>query len=248
MSHALEVRGATVDLDGRRVLEDVSFEVARGEFACLCGPNGGGKTTFLKAALGLVPLSAGSIEVLGDSPAAARARVGYLPQAKAFNPTFPARVVDVITANRRGVWPLRVSAADRERARATLARVGGEHLLDSLLRGLSGGELQRVDLARALVNEPLLLLLDEPTAGVDARGRAEFLDTLAGVAAREDLAAVLVTHNAATVRRLARRVVYLDGRVQAWGEPAAVLDREWGHAAFSGHDHADEMGLLCEDD
>jgi ABC-type Mn2+/Zn2+ transport system ATPase subunit len=129
-----------------------------------------------------------------------------------------------------------------------LARVGGEHLLDSPLRGLSGGEMQRVYLARALVNEPLLLLLDEPTAGVDARGRAEFLDLLAGVAAREDLAAVLVTHNAATVRRLARRVVYLDGRVRAWGEPKAVLDHEWGWAAFSGHDHADEVGPLCEDD
>jgi len=248
MSHALLARGVTVDLDGRRVLEEVTFEVERGEFACLCGPNGGGKTTFLKAALGLLPLAAGKIEVLGDPPEAARPRVGYLPQAKAFNPTFPARVVDVITANRRGVWPLRVSGADRERARATLARVGGEHLVDSLLRGLSGGELQRVYLARAVVNEPLLLLLDEPTAGVDARGRAEFLDVLAGVAAREDLAAVLVTHNAATVRRLARRVVYLDGRVQAWGEPAAVLDREWGRAAFSGQDHADQVGPFCEDD
>lgn len=248
MSHALEARGATVELDGRRVLEDVTFEVERGEFSCLCGPNGGGKTTFLKAALGLVSLSAGTIEVLGAAPAAARSRVGYLPQAKAFNPTFPARVVDVIVASRRGAWPLRVGAAEREHASALLAQVGGGHLLDSPLRGLSGGELQRVYLARALVNEPLLLLLDEPTAGVDARGRAEFLDLLAGVAGREGLAAVLVTHNAATVRRLARRVVYLDGRVRAWGEPAAVLDREWGRAAFSGHDHADQVGPLCEDD
>lgn len=248
MSRALEARGATVQLDGRRVLDDVTFEVERGEFACLCGPNGGGKTTFLKAALGLLPLSSGRIEVLGDPPEAARPRVGYLPQVKAFNPTFPARVVDVVAANRRGAWPLRVSGAERERALRTLSRVGGEHLVDSLLRGLSGGELQRVYLARALVNEPLLLLLDEPTAGVDARGRAEFLDLLAEVAAREDLAAVLVTHNAATVRRLARRVVYLDGRVRAWGEPAAVLDREWGQAAFSGRDHADAVGPFCEDD
>jgi ABC-type Mn2+/Zn2+ transport system ATPase subunit len=248
MIPALAARGVTVQLDGRRVLEDVSFEVERGEFACLCGPNGGGKTTFLKAALGLVPLAAGKIEVLGDPPEMARRRVGYLPQVKAFNPTFPARVVDMVAANRRGAWPVRVSGADREWTRATLARVGGEHLLDSLLRGLSGGELQRVYLARALVNEPLLLLLDEPTAGVDARGRAEFLDLLAGVAARQDLAAVLVTHNAATVRRLARRVVYLDGRVRAWGEPATVIDREWGRAAFSGYDHTDEVGPFCEDD
>jgi ABC-type Mn2+/Zn2+ transport system ATPase subunit len=248
VSPALRAQGVVVELGGRRVLDDVTFEVARGEFACLCGPNGGGKTTFLKAALGLVPLAAGSIEVLGARPGASASAVGYLPQAKAFNPTFPARVVDVIVANRRGAWPVRVGAADRERARAALARVGGEGLLDAVLRGLSGGEMQRAYLARALVNEPALLLLDEPTAGVDARGRGEFLDLRAGVAARQDLAAVLVTHNAAAVRRLAHRVVYLDTRVKAWGTPAEVLDREWDRAAFSGHDHDAPPAPLCEDE
>jgi zinc transport system ATP-binding protein len=83
---------------------------------------------------------------------------------------------------------------------------------------------------------------------VDARGRGEFLDLLAGVAAREDLAAVLVTHNAAAVRRLAHRVVYLDARVKAWGTPAEVLDRTWDRAAFSGHDHDAPPAPLCEDE
>jgi ABC-type Mn2+/Zn2+ transport system ATPase subunit len=233
MSPALRSRGATVVIGGRRVLDDVSFEVARGELACLCGPNGGGKTTFLKAALGLVPLAAGEIEVLGARPGAAASAVGYLPQAKGFNAAFPAHVADVIVANRRGAWPVRVRAADREAARAALGRVGGEPLL--------------VYLARALVNEPALLLLDEPTAGVDARGRAEFLDLLAGLAARGDFAAVLVTHNAAAVRRLAKRVVYLDGRVRAWGAPAEVLDRDWGRTAFSGRDHEGAPASPCED-
>ena len=248
MSEALRVRGATVAIGGRRILDDVTFDVARGELACLCGPNGGGKTTLLKAALGLVPLSAGEIEVLGARPGRAGRTVGYLPQAKAFNPMFPAHVVDVIVANRRGAWPVRVGGADREAARAALARVGGEPLLDAPLRGLSGGELQRVYLARALVNEPALLLLDEPTAGVDARGRAEFLDLLAGLAARGDLAAVLVTHNAAAVRRLAKRVVYLDGRVRAWGAPAEGLDRDWDRAAFTGQDHDAPPVTPCEDE
>ncbi len=248
MSEALRARGATVEIGGRRILDDVTFDVARGELACLCGPNGGGKTTFLKAALGLVPLSAGEIEVLGARPGASGSAVGYLPQAKAFNPAFPAHVVDVIVANRRGAWPVRVGTAEREAARGALARVGGEPLLDARLRGLSGGELQRVYLARALVNEPALLLLDEPTAGVDARGRAEFLDLLAGLASRGDLAAVLVTHNAAAVRRLAKRVVYLDGRVRAWGAPAEVLDRDWDRAAFSGRDHDSPPVTPCEDE
>jgi len=248
VSDALRLSGVSVDVAGRRVLDEVAFEVGRGEFCCLCGPNGGGKTTLLKAALGLVPLAAGTIEVLGRTPVQARRQVGYLPQAKGFNPGFPARAIEMILANHSGAWPLRISSADRELARRALARVGGERLLDAPLRGLSGGETQRVFLARAVVNEPALLLLDEPTAGVDARGRGEFLDLLAGVAERDDLAAVLVTHNAAAARRLADRVVYLDGRVQAWGPPADVLDREWARGAFAGHDHDAPASLLCEDE
>ncbi len=248
MSDALRLRGLRVEIDGRRVLDEVSFEVQTGEFCGLCGPNGGGKTTLLKAALGLVTPVAGDIAVLGRPPREARRQVGYLPQAKVFNPGFPARSVELILANQRGAWPLRVSAAERERARLALARVGGERLLEAPLRGLSGGELQRVFLARALVNEPALLLLDEPPAGVDARGRGEFLELLAGVAARDDLSAVLVTHNAAAVRRLADRVVYLDGRVLAWGKPAEVLDREWGQRAFLGQDHDSAASRSCEDE
>jgi zinc transport system ATP-binding protein len=248
VSAALVVDAVDVTAGGRRVLENVSFAVERGEFCCLCGPNGGGKTTLLKAALGLVPLDSGRIEVLGQAPARARSRVGYLPQAKGFNPGFPARAVEAIVANRRGAWPLRVTADEREQARAVLARVGGERLLDAPLTGLSGGEMQRVFLARAIVNDPALLLLDEPTAGVDARGRAEFLELLALVAEREDVAAVLVTHNATAGRRLADRVVYLDGQVRAWGPPGEVLDRDWEPRAFHGHDHEAPPDVLCEDE
>jgi ABC-type Mn2+/Zn2+ transport system ATPase subunit len=248
LSDALRLRSVCVVVGGRRVLDEVSFEVGRGEFCCLCGPNGGGKTTLLKATLGLVPLASGTIEVLGRPPGQSRREVGYLPQAKGFNPGFPARVIEMILANHRGVWPLRIRPADRERARAALARVGGERLLEAPLRGLSGGEMQRAFLARAVVNEPALLLLDEPTAGVDAQGRGEFLDLLARVAARDDLAAVLVTHNAAAARRLASRVVYLDGRVLAWGSPAEVLDREWTKRGHGADEPESPHSLLCEDD
>ena len=247
MSAALVARDVVVELGGRRVLDGVSFEVGAGEFAALCGPNGGGKTTLLRAALGLVPLAGGSIELLGAPAGTASAGVGYLPQAKPVSTSFPARVVDVIAAARRSSWPFFVSAEEREHARSVLAAVGGERLLDAPLRGLSGGELQRVFLARALSSEPKLLLLDEPTAGVDEKGRAEFLELLDGLARRSDLAAVLVTHSAEAVRRLAERVVYLDRSVRAWGPPGEVLEREWAKgSAFGGHDHETAAGARCE--
>lgn len=245
MSAALRVREAAVAIAGKLVVQDVSFEVARGEFVCLVGPNGGGKTTLLKAVLGLLPLRAGAIEVLGLPPGKGRRTVGYLPQSKGFAQSFPATVAELIVANRHGAWPRRLGAADREQARAVLARVGGEKLLDRPLRGLSGGEMQRAFLARALVNDPELLLLDEPTAGVDTRGRAEFLDLLAEVAGRHDLAAVLVTHNEAAVRRLADRVVCLNQRVLASGPPEEVLGQA-DHRGFVGADHD---GLaVCEEE
>ncbi len=249
MSTAIEARHLRVVRGDRRVLEDVSLEVLAGEFVCVCGPNGGGKTTFLKAALGLLPVSAGSLRVFGESPEAARRFVGYLPQRKGFAPDFPARVVELVVAGRLGAWPVRVKPAEREWALRLLTRVGGQALADQRLAGLSGGEMQRAFLARALANEPRLLLLDEPTAGVDAAGRAEFLDLLAEVASQGDLTAVLVTHNLAAVRRLADRVAYIDGTLKAFGAPDEVLAAASGEGrAFAGLDHAEHgSATVCEE-
>lgn len=232
----LDVRGVTVELGGRRILDDVTFFIPRGEFLCLSGPNGAGKSTLLKTVLGLLPPSAGTIEVVGKRPGQAPRDVGYVPQRKTFDRDFPATVVELIVANDRGAWPIRVSRAERERALHTLKRVGGEKLVDRDLAGLSGGETQRAFLARALVTEPKLVILDEPTAGVDARGRAEFLELLAEISASDVLAAILVTHNLAAVSRTAERILYLDGRVIAWGLPGEILGKE-RFAALSASDH-----------
>lgn len=249
MTEAILARHLSVERGGQRVLRDVSFSVGVGEFVCLCGPNGGGKTTFLKATLGLLAPSAGTLLVFGEPPLAARRLVGYLPQRKGFAQDFPATVVELVVAGRRGAWPLRVKRDEREWALSLLARVGGEALADRPVAGLSGGETQRAFLARALANDPRLLLLDEPTAGVDAAGRLEFLDLLAEVASRRDLTAVLVTHNLAAVRRLAHRVAYVDGELLGFGTPDEVLaaagdDRH----AFAGLDHAEHSAAaVCEE-
>jgi ABC-type Mn2+/Zn2+ transport system ATPase subunit len=235
LPHVLDVEAVTVTLGGKTILSDVSFWIPRGEFVCLCGPNGSGKTTLLKAILGLLPTAAGTIRTRGT--------IGYVPQRKTFARDFPATSVELIVANLRKSWPIRVGHAERDRARAVLERVGGGGLVDRPLASLSGGETQRVFLARALVTEPSLLVLDEPTAGVDVQGRAEFLDLLGEISASDELAAILVTHNLAAVSRTAERIVYLEsGRVIAWGLPHELLGQESLKAlAFRTRDHTSPM-------
>ena len=238
--HVLDIEGATIEIRQRRILDDVSFWVPKGEFLCLVGPNGAGKTTLLKAIMGLLPLTRGTIRIAGQEIALARHRVGYVPQRKAFDRDFPARAIDLIVAALRGKWPVRITPDERERARGVLAKLGGEALLDKPLAALSGGETQRVFIARALVNDPSLIILDEPTAGVDVRGRGELLELLTEISRSDELAAILVTHNLAAVAQTAERIVYLEaGRLLSWGLPHELLGRESFGAlgAFLGHDH-----------
>jgi zinc transport system ATP-binding protein len=229
----LDVEGVTVEFEGKRVLDDVSFFIPRGEFVCLCGPNGAGKSTLLKTILGLIEPTSGTIEVMGKPPGKAGRAIGYVPQRKTFDRDFPATALELIVANLRGGWPLFVRKEERDKARSALRRVGGEKLVDKALADLSGGETQRVFLARALVTDPALIVLDEPTAGVDVAGRSELLEIMEAISASEELSAILVTHNIAAVSRTAERIVYLDKRVIAWGLPNELIGKERFTALFA---------------
>ena len=214
---ALDVRGVSVSFGKRSVLHDVSFHVPVGEFLCLSGPNGAGKSTLLKCILGLLEPTRGRIVIGGLPVNEGRRKVGYVPQRKAFDRDFPATPLDVIVANLRGRWPLFVSKTEREAAMAALERCGAGKLANRQMSDLSGGEAQRVFLARALATKPELLILDEPPAGVDVGGRAAIVDLMAEISASETMAAVLVTHNLQAIARCAERVIYLERTVRAWG-------------------------------
>lgn len=213
----LHLVDVTKTFGGRRVLDRVTLHVPIGEFLCLCGPNGAGKSTLLKIILGLLKPDSGEVRVVGETPKLGRRRIGYVPQRKGFERDFPATPLEVVVAALRGAWPLFIRADEREKAMAALERTGAARLANSQIANLSGGETQRVFLARALVTEPALLVLDEPTAGVDVMGRAAIIDLLAEISSSEHLAAILVTHNLLAVERCAERVVYLEHRVRAWG-------------------------------
>jgi ABC-type Mn2+/Zn2+ transport system ATPase subunit len=213
----LEVIGVTKRFGEKLVLDDVTFHVPVGEFLCLCGPNGAGKSTLLKVILGLVVPDKGQVRIAGLPAREGRSKIGYVPQRKAFDRDFPATPLEVIVANVRGRWPLRITNAERELAMSMLAKTGAASLANAQMRDLSGGETQRVFLARALSTKPDLLILDEPTAGVDVGGRAAIIDLMAEISASDSIAAILVTHNLQAVARCAERVVYLERTVKAWG-------------------------------
>ena len=234
-----------IDIGGRRLLSDINLHVVKGEFMCLLGPNGAGKSTLLKTFLGFHKPASGTIRIFGKKPKRARPLLGYVPQLKSFDRTFPATAVELIVASLRGSWPVRIKKHERERAMAALERVKGSKLADKPLRGLSGGETQRVFLARALVTDPQLLLLDEPAAGVDARGREDLYDLLHDIAECDKLAAVMVTHCVVAIGRTAEKIAYIDGTVQAFGLPSEVLGDQNLLARISGPQPAD--GGICDD-
>jgi zinc transport system ATP-binding protein len=205
---------------GRHVLEAVSFSLEEGAFVSVVGPNGGGKTTLLKLLLGLLEPDRGRIRVLGETPVQARSRIGYMPQHATVDPRFPVHVLDVVSMGLLGPRPRLGghSAADRAAARAALARVGLDGLERRPFSNLSGGQRQRALIARALVSDPELLLLDEPEAGLD---RKQDLYDLLGELNR-DATVVVVSHDLGLVSHLVETVVCVRGRVEV--HPTAALD------------------------
>ncbi len=234
----LDIVNVSKRFHDKHVLEHVTFHVPVGEFLCLCGPNGAGKSTLLKIILGLVQPDEGMIKIGGLPADKGRSKIGYVPQRKAFDRDFPASPIEVIVANLRGRWPLRITSEERDIAMAMLARTGATKLAHAQMRDLSGGETQRVFLARALSTKPDLLILDEPTAGVDVGGRAAIVDLMAEISESDSIAAILVTHNLQAIARCAERVVYLERAVKAWGLWSELsAERELTAIQIGGGDH-----------
>ncbi|HEU4347940.1 MAG TPA: metal ABC transporter ATP-binding protein [Actinoplanes sp.] len=237
MSNVISVRHAAVSYGGREVLEDVSLDLSPGEVVAVLGANGSGKSTLIRAVLGLVPLARGEAELFGVPRRRFRewSRVGYVPQRIGAGGGVPATVGEVVAAGRlarRGVFGL-PRRADRAAVRTALADVGLSDRIGDPVATLSGGQQQRTLIARALAGEPDLLILDEPTAGVDAASQEAFARTLRGFQRRGGTV-LLVAHELGPLRPLIdRAVVVHQGRIVHEGDVPAPA----GHHAEPGHDH-----------
>ena len=237
---ALHVHRVSVRFGDALVLDGVDFDLDAGHFLAIVGPNGAGKSTLVKVVLDLVKPDRGHAAVFGADAGVAPERIGYVPQLKTFDRTFPATAVELVASGVRRRWPLRVRRAERERAVAALADVGAEHLADRRLARLSGGELQRAYLARALVRRPDLVLLDEPATGVDFLAEHDLYDLLERYQARTGATVAMVTHDLAAARYHASRVLVLNRKLHGFGLPEDVLCEPCLKEAFGhvGHHHA----------
>ena len=220
----LEVDAVSFSYGRQPVLDCVSFTIAPGEFVALAGPNGSGKTTLVRVLLDLAKPSAGEVRLFGSAPSKLRARwrVGYVPQRSMVPEQFPVTVHEIVASGRlakRG-WARRLGPGDQTEVDHALAAVGLSDLAEARLSQLSGGQQQRCFIARALVNRPDLLVLDEPVAGVDAESQERFRDSLVHMVREHGTAVLLVSHELGAVADDLDRIILLRaGKVIFDGSP-----------------------------
>ncbi len=231
-------------------LEDINLEILDNSFTAVLGPNGGGKTTFLKIILGLIKPSSGQILIKGKKPSElANKTIGYVPQIKTLDRTFPALSIELVISGLRGNWPSKMKTEEINKALFSLKQVGAEHLANRSLSELSGGELQRIFLARSFVREPDLLLLDEPATGVDAVGESDIYNIIGDYKAKTNATIIMVTHDWEAAYHHASKVLLLNRSQICFNEPDIAFKEENLRKAFShiGHSHTMVFGVKNHD-
>jgi zinc transport system ATP-binding protein len=235
----LEAKGISFAYDRAPVLDDVTFTIEAGEFVALAGANGAGKSTLLRIVLGLTPAARGHVAVLGAAPnrLTERWRIGYVPQRPIVSDALPATVTEVVAAGRlaRRGWHHRLRPEDAAAVGDALATVELTHAASQRFAELSGGQQQRALIAKAIVNDPELLILDEPIAGVDTASQLRFRDALVSRTAR-GRAVLLVSHELSAVASVLDRVLLLaHGRIEFDGSPSE-LEGTGVSLGLHGHD------------
>jgi zinc transport system ATP-binding protein len=217
MTTLIEALGLSVERSGRQVLSHVDFAIQPGEIVTVVGPNGSGKSTLLKALIGAVPVTQGAVKRKQGL------RVGYVPQKLDVDPSLP------MTVRRFLDLPVKVAALERQRA---LKEAGAESLEDRQLADLSGGQFQRVLLARALLNKPDVLFLDEPTTALDQPGSAAFYRLIERVRDQLGCAVLMISHELHVVMSASDRVICMNGHICCEGLPEVVAQAEEYRALF----------------
>jgi len=226
----IDIKNLWFSFNGEPVLQNVNFALHHKEFLAMIGPNGGGKTTLLKLILGLLKADRGDIRILGQNPRQAARHIGYVPQDVHINKKFPISVLDVVLMGRlrSGINWSHHKRNDRICAQAALEKVEMDQFKNRHIDELSGGQRQRVFIARALVTEPEILILDEPTASVDAKGQAGIYTILKNL--NEKVTILVVSHDLLALSSYIKSVACVNRHVHFHG--AAEVTEEMLEMAY----------------
>lgn len=247
MSVVLELKNVNLFIRKQQVLEDINLVLEDKAFLGIIGPNGAGKTMLIKIILGLLRPTSGSVAVFGLPPAKVRGLIGYVPQFASFDADFPVSVLDVVLMGRLRKGRFRPGRRDLQLARESLEKVAMSDFADRQIGGLSGGEMQRVLIARALAVEPRLILLDEPTASLDTRIGRDIYSVLDEL--KERVSIILVSHDLGvisthvkTIACMNRCLYYHHSREipdeivsQVYGCPIDLIAHGHAHRVFPHH-------------
>lgn len=218
-----------LSLNGCEILQDINIQVKRGEMVAIIGPNGAGKTSLMRLILGLVKPSRGRVEVFGTLPGKLgekRDEIGYMPQRPLYHKNFPFSVMDIVSMGLVTSTSLGrpLTREQRENARKALNQVGMLEESSRLFSELSGGQHQRVFLARALCKNPDLLLLDEPNAGLDLPTQTHFFNMLKELQKEQNITLVMVSHDLTLVTRFVDKLICINRTMHVHGRPWDVIN------------------------
>lgn len=228
----IEIQNLSAGYNNTRIIENINLEINQGDFFSIIGPNGGGKSTLLKAILGLIPIYKGSIKIFNKTPRQGRKYIGYVPQYAEFDNQFPISVWDVVLMGRRnvrGIHPF-YTVEDKKHAKHALETVEMKPYAHRHISELSGGQRQRVFIARALASQPKILLLDEPTASVDKDIKESIYHFLKDL--NKKMTIVFVTHDIGVLSTFIGRISCLN-RYLFMHDDDRVLSKEMLEAAYS---------------
>lgn len=215
----ITVKNLTVSYGDQEILKNLSFTIYEGELAIVIGPNGSGKTTLLKAILGLI-MASGEVKICDKSPQQALLEVSYVPQRFSFDATFPITVKEFLSLG------INKRVLSHNNLEMQLKEVGMTEYQDSLIGRLSGGQLQRTLIAKALLRRPRLLFLDEPASGIDIEGEKHIYELIKHINQKHKVTVLMVSHELDIVYQYATKVLCLNRRLLCSGAPWEVLDNE----------------------
>lgn len=251
---AIEIKNLSLSFGKNLVLDNINFVANEGDFIGLIGPNGAGKTVLTKVILGLCQPDTGFVKIFGESPQKNSHVLGYVPQFARFSATFPMRVIDVVLMGRLGHTKIgrRFSKEDLQKAITWLEKVELLEFKDKQISDLSGGQIQRVLIARALCGQPKILLLDEPTASLDSKVGRSIYQLLAEEAKNTTI--IMVSHDLGVISKHVKTIACLNKQLHyhstkeipsstiehVYGCPVELIAHGHAHRVLSEHDHEKE--------